>query len=565
MRRLLYLALAFSLVALSVSCTKGGSSLYPVQSGERWGYIDKSGTFVVNPQFDQAYPFLDGLARVVNDGQTGYITPDGQYAILPQYKDGTDFVEGKAFVVTENSYPICIDRGGKELFTLKGAEVASCFSEGLAAFCNNQKQYGYVDAKGIVVIAPQFDWADDFHEGLAAVSKGERYGYIAPTGAVAIAYQFDKADCFSEGLAAVSNGKSYGFIDKKGAYVINPQFEVVGSFSEGLAPFYNGNMWGYVDKSGKYAINPQFGDAREFHDGLAVAGTAELLGFIDKKGRMVINPQFEGAYYFLDGVASVCSGDQWGFVNKKGVFVVNPQFERLVGIREPCNSRVRSSYYDVSEFVAAMLEGESSLGAQLIALCHEGATLKEVAEHKRFGSAKVESSTKLRYEDESSSIGGEDIFLNTVDFYFQSPVYEDYYDYYYYESNRNYQWTAKLASAVVQFGVGGKAEGKSVAIAAALFEKAKSKLGLSDETRFGFDDVTGFYGYNNDRKVGLVVFASGEPGLWVSGSEQVAFTLVPVDRKTFEQWCAMLEETGNTDFDIIADGEETVDSLEWSE
>jgi hypothetical protein len=30
----------------------------------KWGYIDSKGTFVINPQFDDADPFQNGLAKV---------------------------------------------------------------------------------------------------------------------------------------------------------------------------------------------------------------------------------------------------------------------------------------------------------------------------------------------------------------------------------------------------------------------------------------------------------------------------------------------------------------------
>lgn len=39
--------------------------LVAVKSGDKWGYIDKTGKYVINPQFDSASPFSDnGLARV---------------------------------------------------------------------------------------------------------------------------------------------------------------------------------------------------------------------------------------------------------------------------------------------------------------------------------------------------------------------------------------------------------------------------------------------------------------------------------------------------------------------
>jgi hypothetical protein len=49
----------------------------------RWGYIDKSGKFVINPQFDEASPFADGLARVKVGRKTGYVNASGKYVWNP--------------------------------------------------------------------------------------------------------------------------------------------------------------------------------------------------------------------------------------------------------------------------------------------------------------------------------------------------------------------------------------------------------------------------------------------------------------------------------------------------
>jgi hypothetical protein len=40
----------------------------------KWGYIDHTGKFLANPQFDEAHAFTDdGLARVEIAGKWGYI------------------------------------------------------------------------------------------------------------------------------------------------------------------------------------------------------------------------------------------------------------------------------------------------------------------------------------------------------------------------------------------------------------------------------------------------------------------------------------------------------------
>jgi len=59
-------------------------NLAPVESGDRWGYINPNGTFAINPQFDSAYEFKDGLAMVVLNKQLGYINASGKFVLHPR-------------------------------------------------------------------------------------------------------------------------------------------------------------------------------------------------------------------------------------------------------------------------------------------------------------------------------------------------------------------------------------------------------------------------------------------------------------------------------------------------
>ncbi|GAB1481000.1 hypothetical protein MASR2M74_35830 [Paracoccaceae bacterium] len=62
--------------------------LAPVQDqGGKWGYIDRTGAWVIPAQFDQAYSFSDGLAGVVVGDLRGFITADGRFAAKPQFQD----------------------------------------------------------------------------------------------------------------------------------------------------------------------------------------------------------------------------------------------------------------------------------------------------------------------------------------------------------------------------------------------------------------------------------------------------------------------------------------------
>lgn len=83
---------------------------------------------------------------------------------------------------------------------------------------------GYVDKSGRPVIKPQYELAQDFSEGLAAVEvRGKGCGYIDTQGRMVIAPQFDGARGFKDGMAWVSTKeRGVGYINKKGEYLWGP-------------------------------------------------------------------------------------------------------------------------------------------------------------------------------------------------------------------------------------------------------------------------------------------------------------------------------------------------------
>src|SRR5664279_5081190 len=68
----------------------------------KWGYVDKQGKMVANAQFDVAHPFVDGLAAVrIGDestGKWGYIDKQGKMVISPQFDDTRPIQDGLAAV-----------------------------------------------------------------------------------------------------------------------------------------------------------------------------------------------------------------------------------------------------------------------------------------------------------------------------------------------------------------------------------------------------------------------------------------------------------------------------------
>ncbi len=90
--------------------------------GGKWGYINKVGEIVINPKFESALNFHEGLARVRMKGTKA--TKEG-------------YTSGK---------------------------------------------WGYIDTTGNIVINLKFDIAGEFYGGLATAHIGDKWGYIDKTG-----------------------------------------------------------------------------------------------------------------------------------------------------------------------------------------------------------------------------------------------------------------------------------------------------------------------------------------------------------------------------------------------
>ena len=63
-----------------------------------WGFIDRGGTIVIEPQFDNARSFSEGLAAVTTGGKVGFIDRSGRKVIPAQFDTAASFREGLARV-----------------------------------------------------------------------------------------------------------------------------------------------------------------------------------------------------------------------------------------------------------------------------------------------------------------------------------------------------------------------------------------------------------------------------------------------------------------------------------
>ena len=260
----------------------------------RYGYVNRAGKFVLEPQYEQALPFSDFIAAVKKDGKWGYINGEGKFVIEPRF------------------------------------ENAFLFSDGAAAVEENGK-WGFINRGGRFLVEPKYESAGIFRQGLAAVRWDEKWGFISKDGEMVVPPKFEQVYFFSEDRAGAQVNGLWGYIDRTGIFTVPPKYAEALPFSQGLAAVniggkredneFTGGVWNFVDPQGKVIIDevmisaalPQKGapsrvgtDGRQ--DTTAKIEAVEN-GFRDGKARVRIGSRL------LNGDSQ---GPSWGYIDLRG-------------------------------------------------------------------------------------------------------------------------------------------------------------------------------------------------------------------------------------------------------
>jgi hypothetical protein len=239
--------------------------LEPRHEGNKVGFVEANGRFKINPTFDDALPFSEGLAAVQIGGKWGFVDTAGRLVIKPKFEAAYYFREGVGIAHLKSGY-VLIDRSGK-------------------------------------VLASGLQWVDLIFDGRVPATRDEKKGYLDLRGKVAIPFIYEAGNRFSNGLAAVKREGKWGYVDTNGKPIIPFEFDEAGEFASGLAPARVGSKTGFINTSGKFSFELPFHYAPGFFtgdedSGLFIAETDvsrfwtddNKFGYVNTSGRVIWGP-----------------------------------------------------------------------------------------------------------------------------------------------------------------------------------------------------------------------------------------------------------------------------------
>ena len=300
MKKIFYAVLAV-VATMFVACkdvqTPEGdlTKLYPAMdaSGEAWGYINASGTFVIAPIFDDVTNFSCGAALVEMDDEIKFIDKNGSFLPAPSFDMAEPFYYN----------------------------YSTIYMDGYCGLMNNKCE---------MTIHPYFALLGTMGDNGLVLAKREssssaKYEYVNAKGETKIPAMYDQAEGFKDGVAVVKLGSKYGAIDKSGKMSIQPIYEYgLWNLSEGLLSYCDKNRkFGILDKNGNSIAAALYYGLSNVSDGLiAYVNKKEKIGYLDTKGNPVLDALYYQAWPFYEGQAWVKQSDdkdaRWMSIDKSG-------------------------------------------------------------------------------------------------------------------------------------------------------------------------------------------------------------------------------------------------------
>lgn len=256
-------------------------NLYPAyvyeNGNKKYGYIDETGAFVIQPKYLTSSEFSDGIALVTEDNVNKYINTTGEV----------------------------IFEGSDSLY------ISAPFENGAAVFTKYEDtttKFGYIDIQGNVLLEPIYDRADNFNEdGTAFVMVNGKYEKINKSGDILETYnvsnRYSNILEFKDGYIIYEDPdtQTEGVIDYKGNVILTPS-KNASTYPMYHSIYYLGNdLFGVGDSSKEYTFT-----------------TLRPYAIFNNKGEQVTDYKFYDLSTFNHEYASATDNKFTYFINTKG-------------------------------------------------------------------------------------------------------------------------------------------------------------------------------------------------------------------------------------------------------
>jgi hypothetical protein len=343
-----------------------------------FGYVDNSGNFIIEPLFEQASPFDNGIARVRQHGLWGIINEKGNFLLKPKYIELQSFKNQTAIIANPGkSSPTwqygLIDSQGKELIAPQYHFITPDYQNQLFITGNivgwengNQKiRFGVVNRKNITLIPLTFkEIKHTRFRTFAAKNEKNEWQFYNTEGKTIFSGKHIAVGDFDETMAAVKQVSGWGIVLPNGTYATDtiykniirrnatrfdlqtfPQKRAVDASNTVLFAGYHtdlqaagedifiytkDNKKGLADAKGNLITANIYEDISSFFAGNCFAVSPAGVTILNKLGKPLLPEVYEKALAdSITGIIKVSENGRWKAIDKMGKTLTQVQYDEI--------------------------------------------------------------------------------------------------------------------------------------------------------------------------------------------------------------------------------------------
>ncbi|WP_246799433.1 WG repeat-containing protein [Bradyrhizobium sp. CCBAU 51753] len=288
-----------------------------------WGLQRSDRSWLVKPQFNAVDALSGGLARVRVSGKIGFVDRSGRFVIDPVFDEAWAFKPGlENTPVRQGGHAGVIDRTGAWTFRIPASglyrAVASDRNGGTQFGWHFQqgRRWGLLDLEGRILLKAGFDQpvqrCSDGH--LVASEDGQRLYFKSDGGPLEPQEgRILDASCGSRAPYIVKAGDKFGLVDGDGKEIIPPALDALITVTKDIWNAKRDGKWGRLGSDGRWLFEPKF-DYLSHSDSIIVAATEAKRGFLNADGSWLIEPRFDAARPRDSGTAFVTVDGSTGII-----------------------------------------------------------------------------------------------------------------------------------------------------------------------------------------------------------------------------------------------------------
>ncbi len=310
-----------------------------------YGYVDEKGNFVIQPQYQKAYPFTNGVARVMADNQWVLINERGKriskngYQEIGEFRNGVavvarretgrqsgtlyGLISGKGQEVIPPVYPLLTPDPNHNVFIV-GREAAT------GKGSRSQIQLGVMNRKGDVVVPLQFVAIREQQFRVFAVkAEDEHWQAYNATGQRIFTGTYSDIKDFDDELATVKKEGRWGILHASGREVIKPNYRGIVKRSRHSYELTGFTQWKVVNEKNEIVLSLEYEDVQPVSPQLYSYRMEGKKGLLSEKGTPVTGPLYDQIFPFVKAMAVVEKGDEYGAIDPKGHLFLPVRYQEI--------------------------------------------------------------------------------------------------------------------------------------------------------------------------------------------------------------------------------------------